>query len=75
MGEMLSWGGLLHAIVQVAEEHLGALAIARGEQEAFLFDGKHNAQIRKRASDFLSHVSKKHNFQYKLSMENLCNTD
>ena len=110
MGEMLSWGGLLHAIVQVAEEHLGAcwpsklcltlesnestkrwldlmpeaalifvvvcdpnhsaaLAIARGEQEAFLFDGKHNAQIRKRASDFLSHVSKKHNFQYKLSME------
>ena len=56
-------------VVVCDPNHWAALAIARGEQEAFLFDGKHNAQVRKRASDFLAHVSKKHNFQYKLSME------
>ena len=105
---MLSWGGLLHALVEIAQGHFGkswsanlcltlesnecqkewldlmhgapfifavvcdphhwaALAIARGEREAVLFDGKRNAVIRQKASKFLSGVSKKHNFRYDLS--------
>ena len=104
---MLSWGGLLHALVEIAQGHFGkswpaklcltlesnecqkewldlmpgplifvvvcdphhwaALAIARGEREAVLFDGKRNAVIRQKASEFLSGVSKKHNFRCDLS--------